>query len=403
MVSRAQFYGIPCAFLVLGVLVACLWPFHSPRNQVYWLEQGNGVRLSGYSTIVSGDAIVLSDPPAPKDWTLEVWLRPGKAYQFGTILAFYNALRPRGLSLHQWNRDLSVEKWPWVREHADVTQPADGTQEFRLADVFRGRPLVFLTLTSGPQGTKAYIDGNRVQVCWGFQLSGDDLSGQLVMANSPVNNDSWSGEVRGLALYTRELTDAQVLRHYATWTQTGRPQVTQDEALVSLYLFNEKSGNVIHNQVVSSGNLYIPERYLEVHQAFLKCPWNEYRPTREYWESVLVNIAGFVPLGFFLYGYLFLALGARRGALMAILIGGLLSLTIECLQAFLPTRDSGMTDIITNTLGTAVGVALCRWMSLACESLSDSRRHQLRHLAALLVSRGQEETLRASERVCNSS
>jgi glycopeptide antibiotics resistance protein len=98
-----------------------------------------------------------------------------------------------------------------------------------------------------------------------------------------------------------------------------------------------------------------------VHEKFLEPPWQEFHNDWGYWKNVLINIGGFIPLGFFFYAYLAIAKRSDLPALTTMLLGAAVSLTIEVLQAYLPTRDSGMTDIITNTLGSGFGVMLYRW------------------------------------------
>ncbi|WHT23091.1 VanZ family protein [Crossiella sp. CA-258035] len=76
-------------------------------------------------------------------------------------------------------------------------------------------------------------------------------------------------------------------------------------------------------------------------------------------QQLLFNVALFVPLGAYLRHYL------RRNALVIILLGAAVSLLIECTQLtgnwFLfpcPYRLFDVDDLLTNTLGTAVGI-LC--------------------------------------------
>ena len=192
--------------------------------------------------------------------------------------------------------------------------------------------------------------------------STDPTNYRFVLGDSPGQTDSWSGQLLGLAIYRRELTAAQVLRHYETWTQGEQPDLSDDEDNTALYLFNERAGNVVHNQAKSGVDLYIPEKYAVLDRIFLEPFWKEFNMSRSYWDSAFKNIVGFIPFGFCLCACLS-ARKIRRAALATVILGTLVSLTIETLQAYLPTRDSGTTDIFTNMLGTYIGVIACRVVS----------------------------------------
>jgi VanZ like family len=66
-----------------------------------------------------------------------------------------------------------------------------------------------------------------------------------------------------------------------------------------------------------------------------------------------VNIVGFIPFGLLVSAYLHrgVTFPSYQAILLTILVSGLTSLLIECLQAYLPTRTSSLPDVINNILG----------------------------------------------------
>jgi hypothetical protein len=352
---NTKILNIVCIAVLGTILTLGLWPFHAPKNDVTWLRERNGLSLGRYGTVIGSGAFEMASSHRNELFaSLEIWLQPKRIWDSGTFLAFCTPDDPFRFSMRQSQTDLRLQ--------AAISNDRNRrrTANLYLDDVFRKARPSFLTITSGTNGTAIYIDGALARRAPQFRLPASQLTGRVVLGSSPGQPDSWKGQLLGLAIYDRELTPPQLWKHYQTWTQAGRPEIQEDEGNVALYLFDEHAGNVVHNRANSGAELSIPEKYVVVDQIFLQPFWTEFEMSRSYWSAVLKNIIGFVPFGFCFCARLSVARRVQRAALTAVVFGALVSLTIEILQAYLPTRDSGMTDIITNTLGTWLGVLLFR-------------------------------------------
>lgn len=351
--SKAWALGATCVFIFCAILVAGLWPFTPhPANRVSWAGNGYGIRFGKRGIIFSSGAFKTTTAAKNAACSLEIWLQPFRDDVANTILTFFTPENPERFKLRQYLDGLLVQRE--IRDQQNRLR----TSEMEIEHIFRQKKQAFVTVTSGAQGTTVYADGVLVAMSPHFGLSSQDFSGQLVLGASPIAYDTWSGQLRGLAIYNQELSATEVLRHYHTWTETGQAEIAEKEGIVAVYRFAEQAGKVIHNRADSGPDLYIPEHFLILRKPFLEPPWKEFRLDRTYFKDVIINVAGFIPLGFFFCTFLSSTGHSNRPRFATIILGGTVSLTIEILQAYLPTRSSGMTDILTNTLGTGIGVIL---------------------------------------------
>ena len=347
--------GPLCLLTLCAILIAGLWPFRAPPNEVTWIEAENGVRFGAHGTLLSTSTFPISS----KDdgGAIEIWIRPAKIWTTGAILVFYSAEKKREFSIIQDYADLLITT------NAISVGAENGQEQLRVKDVFRDRE-AFITLTSDERKALVYVDGRLATVASSFALSGKDLSGQLIVANAPLRDWSWSGDLKGLAIYPRTLSSTEAQRHYQGWVVDGTPLPEKSAMPVAVYLFNEHSGKVVANVVSSATNLKIPERFALVDQLRFESPLSEFRHDRSYVKDAFINVLGFVPLGFVCGLYFGTVRQSRRAVLITVLIGAAISLAIEYFQSYLPTRFSGVTDIITNTAGTWIGVMLSNKVGL---------------------------------------
>ena len=345
-----------CVLITSGIVFCTLWPFDFVRsNQVSWLEQTNGIRVRQLGVVLGPQVPAPASPdPARKPCTFEVWIKPTQTNAVGTIVNVYVPGNPHRFSLRQYLVGLIIShdvQRPWRAPTRIKVDVDDGLK--------KNQPL-FITITSGQNGTAVYFNGNlRKSFPW-FQLSTDDLTGQVTLGSSAVMPDAWSGEIRGLAFYPQQLTPEQVLANYRAWVNVSAEHPGAAVQPNSMYSFSERRGNIIHDRGRDAVNLSVPRTYKVPHHTFLTPPWLEFDPSWDYFWDVVRNIVGFMPFGFIVCGLFSLSVRGYRAVIYTALIGCGFSLCVEVVQAYIPQRSSGFTDIITNTLGTLVGAVLLR-------------------------------------------
>lgn len=81
--------------------------------------------------------------------------------------------------------------------------------------------------------------------------------------------------------------------------------------------------------------------------------------------DLLINAIGYVPLGMLIFAAVqvrFKAMPATVALCIAGCVGLLLSLCLETLQNFLPSRIPSNLDVISNSLGTLIGAGIAGWL-----------------------------------------
>ena len=126
------------------------------------------------------------------------------------------------------------------------------------------------------------------------------------------------------------------------------------------YDFEEIKGHAVADRSGNNNPIELPAMVTPLKKQILSLPWQDFRTDRGMLLDVGVNLFGFVPLGFFLAAVLSRStlLSGMRALVMTVVACCLVSLLIELAQAWLPSRNSSLLDLMLNTLGGGGGAML---------------------------------------------
>ena len=354
--------------LTIGFFLAGLWPFDfSPRNRASWDSDENGLSFDGtygpWKQSVGG--IALSRPlmvsssisPAEKgSLTIEIWLQPALNVTNGVphILSLIEKSGKELLYLGQWKNTLIV-RGSGSEQRGERKLRGIGADGALLAG--RASRIV---VSSNQTDTSLYVNGEMAESLSGIPMLEKNRSIRgcsVVLGNSPDAKNAWTGRILALAFYEKALPAGRIVENgnRLTWPAPGGKSAA--DGLIAAFDLRQHRASPIPDSSGNGNSLWVPDR-ITVKNVMLKWPKPLFPSGPSRLRDMAVNILGFVLLGF-VYAWWFSHGRFRtraRSYLWAVLLGGLVSLAIEVIQAFIPARDSSLLDFVCNIFGTILGV-----------------------------------------------
>ena len=362
------------AVVIVILLVAGLYPFKfNPKNQVTWLPDSTGVLFHRHGEIVGvsplSSGTVAGSNPLAQEVTLELWLTTlNDDPDVKDVLSIYVSRAREPFAIDEWGDKLIF---------GGIFRDAQGRRKFRHIGVegaFAPGARRFITLTSGSDGCKLYLEGKLQQEFPGIRLEPESFDGMLLLGNTPSARQEWRGAIRGVAFYRKDFSADEVLHSFSAWQRRDWPELQRQATESAIYPFDEGEGMVVRRLGNLGADLSIPHKLRAVDPIILE------RPSRHDFTNlsdVSLNILGFIPFGGLALAYLVSSRGwsTLKALIFAIAVGFLLSLMIELLQVLLPSRDSSLLDLINNTFGTAIGAGLAMVIWPRLKKFATASRH----------------------------
>lgn len=240
----------------------------------------------------------------------------------------------------QWKRNLIIRS----------SQDKSKIYEFGKENILTENKPLYISITYTPDNISLYIDGQLFiskteDFTWKKQITQEY---RIIIGNSVFGDQQWYGSLQALSIYNRPLLADECKDHFAIWTK-GKQITSSTKGNVFVY----PSSDIKQLQ-----QLIIPKAFSPLQKKYLTPPWEEFKFESNYASDLILNFLAFVILGFLtVAAYSYFSLKKSLLLFIAVLNSFLISITIETLQVFLPSRTSQLSDLILNTLGGYSGGA----------------------------------------------